>query len=143
MSTTNQAKRLTVAQLAAIVETQGTMIAELQAKVTELEATPKRSTTKGERDYGPSSETSMSPSIAQRILWGDMRKLSVRDVADKMGLSRGQVYSLKGRYTLKETWKQADAVAKGIKDGEFTADEAADALAQRHAEAAMKADWVQ
>jgi len=65
---------------------------------------------RGERDYGPKSKVDMTERMALRILIGRYRNTSVRAIADTCGLSRGQVYSLRGRYTMKTVWKTADAI---------------------------------
>lgn len=63
-----------------------------------------------ERDYGPSSQRKMTTLMALRILIGPYRAKSVRWIADHCGLSRGQVYSLKGGYTMKPAWKAAEKI---------------------------------
>ena len=69
-------------------------IDQLKAKITELESRPTKT-----RDYGPKSENAMTPMIAWRIKFGDRTQAKVKDIANEFGLSRGQVYSVKGDYT--------------------------------------------
>ena len=82
-------------ELQAIVEQQSATIIDLMERVAKLEARPQR----GQRNYGPKSETSMTNEIAWRIMFGDRTKAKVKDIADEFGLSRGQVYSVRGGYT--------------------------------------------
>lgn len=83
----------------------------LQARVEQLESQlATRTTRKGERDYGPDSERKMDTMTALRILIGHWSNLTVRECADQHGLSRGQIYSLKGGYTMKPAHKIADAI---------------------------------
>lgn len=79
---------------ARVTELETTVIALMQ-RIAELEAQPQR----GQRNYGPKSETSMTNEIAWRIMYGDRTSAKVKDVANEFGLSRGQVYSVKGGYT--------------------------------------------
>ena len=69
-------------------------IDSLKAKIAELESRPTRS-----RDYGPKSDNAMTPAIAWRIMYGDRTAAKVKDIANEFGLSRGQVYSVRGGYT--------------------------------------------
>jgi len=54
------------------------------------------------RDYGPKSTRKMTRKDAWDILFGSYKKSSVKDIANALGLSKGQVYSLKGGYTFKD-----------------------------------------
>jgi len=82
-------------------------IAELEERLTLLET---KKATKGERDYGPDSTRKMDTMAALRILVGRWSGETVRAIADNHGFSRGQVYSLKGEYTMKEAHKTANAI---------------------------------
>lgn len=84
-------------------------VVELEAKIEAMSAQRVRSGNK-ERDYGPASEKQMTERMALRILVGRYRTWSVRKIADECGLSRGQVYSLKGGYTFKTAHKTADRI---------------------------------
>ena len=92
-----------IAQLEAAVDALSAHVQELQAQ---LAGTSARSTAKT-RDYGPESERAMDDRMALRILVGRYRTWTVRKIADTCGLSRGQVYSLRGGYTFKTAHKLA------------------------------------
>ena len=51
------------------------------------------------RNYGPKSETPMTDLMAWRIKYGDLKGVPVKTIADENGLSRGQIYSVRGNYT--------------------------------------------
>lgn len=87
-------------------------IQAMQQRLDELEAKPTAPAPKarGERDYGPDSQRQMDERGALRILIGRYRTWSVRKIADECGYSRGQIYSLKGEYTMKTAWKTARAI---------------------------------
>jgi hypothetical protein len=84
----------TVKDCVAAIEGLRAEIDSLKAKIVELEARPTRG-----RDYGPKSENAMTAEIAWRIKYGDRTAAKVKDIADEFGLSRGQVYSVRGGYT--------------------------------------------
>ncbi len=79
----------------------------LEARIEELES---KKAKKGERDYGPDSTKAMDERTALRILVGPYRDWTVKRIANDLGLSRGQVYSLRGEYTMKTVWKTARAI---------------------------------
>lgn len=54
------------------------------------------------RDRGPKSSRTMERVDAWRCRFGDLKGLSHKAAAEKMGLSYGQVYSARGLYTLKD-----------------------------------------
>ena len=83
----------------------------IQAQALEL-AELKQQPTKGPkaRDYGPASTRQMDDRMALRILIGKYRNETVRNIAKATGLSHGQIYSLKGEYTMKQAWKTARAI---------------------------------
>ena len=64
------------------------------------------------RNYGPKSTRKMERLDAWRIMFGDLIDVSVKDVANDLGLSKGQVYSVKGNYTFRD-----------VKEDEFTIDD--------------------
>ena len=51
------------------------------------------------RDRGPKSERSMTDDDAKRCKFGDLKDLSHKETAAKLGLSYGQIYSARGGYT--------------------------------------------
>jgi len=92
-------------------------IATLEARIEVLEGlvsiltAPKAPRVKSEgakdRDYGPKSTRTMTNEDARRVIMGDMVPHTVNEICKLLGLSRGQVYSCKGRYTFKSIWKEA------------------------------------
>ena len=74
---------------------------ELIAKVNELSSKPQARGTKA-RDYGPTSTNAMTRLMAWRIMFGDLKADTARKISDAHGLSRGQVYSVKGGYTFRD-----------------------------------------
>ena len=88
-------KKTTIAQLETTLIAAMVTIQELQTRVTTLEALPTRSA----RNYGPASDTPMTDQMAWRIRYGDLTNVKVKTIADENGLSRGQVYSVRGNYT--------------------------------------------
>ena len=73
------------------------IVANLQSKVVELEA---KITTLSVKK-GPASTREMTVEDAERILTGELRDLSHKKAAEKLGLSYGQIYSCRGGYTFK------------------------------------------
>jgi hypothetical protein len=53
------------------------------------------------RDYGPASTTKLTDPMAWRICFGDLKDETTQAIADKYGLSFGQIYSCRGGYTKK------------------------------------------
>lgn len=91
--------------------------AELDSVKTELaslKTQPKalRTPGTGVRDYGPASTRKMDDVIAWRIMFGDLKATSVKDIANNFGLSRGQIYSVRGHYTF--THLKADKAPEGV-----------------------------
>lgn len=70
---------------------------KLDEVITKLNALSTAS--RGTRNYGPSSQTQMTEQLAWRILFGDLKSMKVKEIAESEGLSRGQVYSVRGSYT--------------------------------------------
>ncbi len=102
---------------------------ELEIMKTEigvLRAQPQapRTPGKGVRDYGPASTRKMDDEIAWRIMFGDLKAMSVKDISNTYGLSRGQVYSVRGYYTF--THLKADEMPESLVEKY----EAAEAVAQ-------------
>jgi len=54
------------------------------------------------RDYGPSSTRKATRLDAWQIIFGDHCNNKARQIADELGLSRGQVYSIQGGYTFRD-----------------------------------------
>jgi len=76
------------------------MITALQNRIEELE---KSSMTKVKsRKCQIKSTRDMTIEDAERIILGDMKKLSHKEAAKELGLSYGQIYSARGGYTFKE-----------------------------------------
>lgn len=112
--------KTTVASLEArIIELETQVIRNMETatdllnRITMLEATPAR----GARNYGPSSEASMTDEMAWRIRYGDLTGAKVKDIANDNGLSRGQVYSVRGNYTFTRVTADTFAFAES-EDGE-------------------------
>lgn len=82
-------------------------------RIVALEATPIPS----KRNYGPSSENAMNDEMAWRIRYGDLVGVTVKDIANDYGLSRGQIYSVRGMYTftkvVAETFKFEENADEG------------------------------
>lgn len=97
-----------VAQLEAAVDALSQHVQDLQAML--IAQVTAQSTAPKARDYGPDSERAMDDRMALRILVGRYRTWTVRKIADECGLSRGQVYSLRGGYTFKQAHKVARAI---------------------------------
>ena len=57
---------------------------------------------KTEEKRGPKSSREMTEEDARRIILGDLKGLSHKAAAEKLGLSYGQVYSARGGYTFKD-----------------------------------------
>ena len=81
-------EKITIATLSAMVES-------LTARIEKLEASTSR-------DRGPKSEREMTEDDARRIILGDLKDLSHKAAAEKLGLSYGQIYSARGGYTFKK-----------------------------------------
>ena len=84
-------KTLTTAELTKVVS-------ELTKKVTDLE---ERLSALKTRDRGPASTRAMTEKDAERIILGDLKDVSHKKAAEKLGLSYGQIYSARGGYTFK------------------------------------------
>lgn len=96
-----------IATLEAYVEMQTQRIEALEAA---LAAKPARK----ERDTGPKSTRRMTRRLAIAVALRLQRRDAVKDIADRYGLSRGQVYSLRGGYTYTDVLEQVglEAVRK-------------------------------
>lgn len=93
-------KELIESQAEAIIALQYDVI-QLQTAKAEAHRAKGRSNGNGQRDYGPQSTRKMTDIDAWRILFGDLAGMKARPLADHLGLSRGQVYSVLGGYTFK------------------------------------------
>ena len=89
---------MNVKELTTIVEDQRKEIANLYILLSMTQSNVK---VPGTRDYGPNSKRKMTDLDAYNIRFGDHKDLTVNEICDKEGLSRGQVYSVKGMYTFK------------------------------------------
>jgi hypothetical protein len=72
-------------------------MATLEARMDEAPKAPAPGT--GVRNYGPASQRKMEDWDAWRIMYGDLKATKVKDIAKLLGLSHGQVYSVRGNYT--------------------------------------------
>jgi len=100
----------TMKSLSARIDELESHIVALTVHIQALQSTAPTAKVQGERDYGPDSERKLDDHVALRILVGRYSSWSVRRIADELKFSRGQIYSLRGRYTFKSTWKIADAI---------------------------------
>ena len=87
--------KITVAQLEIVIGHLVEIIEHQDERLDALEATPKR-------DRGPKSTREMTEDDARRIILGDLKDLSHKKAAQKLGLSYGQIYSARGGYTFKK-----------------------------------------
>lgn len=85
----------TIKDAAARIEALEEALTQAMLSIQELKAAPVR----GKRDYGPKAENAMTDQMAWRIRYGDLVGAKVKDIANDNGLSRGQVYSVRGNYT--------------------------------------------
>lgn len=86
------------AQINSTVEELSSRIVQLEQKI---ESLSKKSTNASQRD--------MTDEDALKILTGEHKDLKHNDVAQKLGLSYGQVYSCRGAYTFKHIHKALEA----------------------------------
>lgn len=73
------------------------VVTDLQLKVVELETKVASLSVK----KGPASTREMTVEDAEKILTGELKELSHKKAAEKLGLSYGQIYSCRGGYTFK------------------------------------------
>jgi hypothetical protein len=73
------------------------VVAELSLRVEQLEESLKKVNEK----KGPASQREMTIDDAERIINGDLKDVSHKVAAEKLGLSYGQIYSARGGYTFK------------------------------------------
>jgi hypothetical protein len=73
-------------------------VAELQARIEKLEAASVAKSNKSDRE--------MTDDDARRILSGDLATMKHKEVAEKLGLSYGQVYSCRLEFTFKHIHKE-------------------------------------
>ncbi len=86
-------KKLTMKSLLEMVEELSSRIVILETKVS------------GIRDRGPSSTRQMTDEDARRVICGDLKDVPHKVVAEKLGLSYGQIYSARSEYTFKHIWE--------------------------------------
>lgn len=58
------------------------------------------------RNRGPESTREMTEEDARRILLGDLKTLTHKEAADKLGLSYGQIYSARKGFTFKHVYNE-------------------------------------
>lgn len=58
------------------------------------------------RDRGPDSQREMTEDDARQVLLGDLKELSHKEAALKLGLSYGQIYSSRKGFTFKGVYKE-------------------------------------
>ena len=75
------------------------LIDQLRLEIDELKL--KKVRVKGNRNYGPKSTRKTTEDDAMRIKIGDLKDKSVNEICIELGLSRGQVYSIREGYTFK------------------------------------------
>lgn len=89
-----------------VIQTQGTKIGELEARLEELEEFGEELKVKVDsikvRDRGPKSTRTMTRHDAWRVMHGDLKGATHKAAAKATGLSYGQVYSARGEYTFKD-----------------------------------------
>lgn len=88
------------------IENLNELVIDLCARIEALEAQPAK------RDRGPESKRDMTIDDARRLILGDMKDISHKAAAEKLGLSYGQVYSARGGYTFKKLQDEKLAAKK-------------------------------
>lgn len=58
------------------------------------------------RDRGPKSDRDMTEADARAIMLGELKDVSHKEAAEKLGLSYGQVYSARKGFTFKPIYKE-------------------------------------
>lgn len=58
------------------------------------------------RDRGPQSTREMTEEDARRVVLGDLKTKPVKEAADELGLSYGQVYSARKGFTFKGVYAE-------------------------------------
>lgn len=64
------------------------------------------------RDRGPKSDRDMNETDARAIMLGELKDVSHKVAAEKLGLSYGQVYSARKGFTFKAIYKEAEMAKK-------------------------------
>lgn len=82
---------------------------QLIASYNDLVAEFKEFKAKTEEKRGPKSSREMTEEDARRIILGDLKDLSHKAAAEKLGLSYGQVYSARGGYTFKNVIEEKNS----------------------------------
>ena len=75
---------------------------KLNEVITKLNASSPQAT----RNRGPQSERTMTEDDARRIMLGDLKEASHKEVAETLGLSYGQVYSARKGFTFKVVYQE-------------------------------------
>lgn len=83
---------------------------EVAAKLNEVIA--HLNSTSAPRDRGPKSERTMTDDDARSVIYGDLKDVSTKEAAAKLGLSYGQVYSARNGFTFKPIHKELEAKSK-------------------------------
>lgn len=92
------AEKLTLKSLNETISILVNSIEEAHQKIESLEATI---VNLKPRDRGPASTRQMTEDDARAIMLGDLKDLSHKEAAAKLGLSYSQIYSCRGGYTFK------------------------------------------
>ncbi len=94
MTTKKAETKMTIKSLTETVITLIERVEELESKLANVQV----------RDRGPKSTRTMTDDDAESIIWGDLKDLSHKEAAKKLGLSYNQIYSARGEYTFKHLW---------------------------------------
>ena len=73
----------------------------MEQRIESLEKEVKELKVSGGKNRGPKSTRDMTEDDARRVVFGDLKKASIKKAAEVLGLSYGQVYSARGGYTFK------------------------------------------
>jgi phage shock protein A len=92
----------TIKEIEVTVKNLEEALAKMGKALTDMEAKLETLT----RRRGPSSTREMTLEDAERVINGDLKGLSHKSAAEKLGLSYGQVYSARGGYTFKGIKRQ-------------------------------------
>lgn len=90
------ATKLNMNTLAETVITLIERVEHLEARIADLKP----------RDRGPKSTRQMTDEDAKSVIWGDLKELSHKAAAKKLGLSYNQIYSARGEFTFKKLWNE-------------------------------------
>lgn len=96
------------AELEAKVESLEALVNSLTEKLVAIEVEQKKIADR----RGPKSDREMTDDDARRVMGGDMKSVSHKDAAEKLGLSYAQVYSARKGFTFKHIAKELFEAAK-------------------------------